>query len=342
MNMNALKVGVDVSQKTLDVATTTNADANILDMGSVNNDKEGFHKLEKCVMSEAQKIGTEVIQLIVEPTGGYEQPLIRFAIEKGWRVSFVAPHKVRQWAKGVGIRGKTDRMDARNLARYGASCPLPEYTPMPEEVSFLDDLLKRKEELESNLRREANRLHAFKAQGQEDGPVFESMERGISWLQDEIKRIDNHISIFINDHPDLKEQAKRLKTVPGIGDRNCLFVLVLMHRWNTLTGGNGTSKQLAAFVGLDPVPHESGSSVHRREVISREGDSNIRRRLYMSAFGGIRGNNPLQVFYNRLVSRGKKKKLAIVAGARKILTWAWAVFRDNTTFDVQKFASSAK
>ena len=111
-----------------------------------------------------------------------------------------------------------------------------------------------------------------------------------------------------------------------------------MHRWGVLTDGKGDARGLVAYLGLDPKPHESGSSVHKRAGIFRQGDRAMRSRLYMSALGGIKGkNSPLAVFYQRLVGRGKPKKLALVASARKILVWSWAVFRSNTPFDTARF-----
>jgi hypothetical protein len=108
---------------------------------------------------------------------------------------------------------------------------------------------------------------------------------------------------------------------------------VLLHRWATLTEGEGTEKGLAASIGLDPQTYQSGTSVHRRAVISRMGDQAVRRRLFMGALGGVRGNHQLRAFYQRLVGRGKPKMVALVAAARKLLTWAWAVFRRQTVFD---------
>jgi transposase len=117
-------------------------------------------------------------------------------------------------------------------------------------------------------------------------------------------------------------------------------MLVIMHRWEELTDGEGESSGLVAYVGLDPKPHESGTSIRRRAGISRQGNRLFRSRLFMGALGGIKAkNSPLTAFYKRLVGRGKPKKLALVAAARKILVWCWAVFKSKTPFDTTRFAS---
>jgi len=126
--------------------------------------------------------------------------------------------------------------------------------------------------------------------------------------------------------------------VPGVGARTALPLLVLLRRWDGLTQGRGDAKGLVAYVGRDPQPYESGTSVHRRATISRQGERALRARLYMAALGGLRGTNPLRGFYDRLVGRGKAKQLALVAAARKLLTWAWAVYRQQQPFDSARFA----
>jgi len=102
--------------------------------------------------------------------------------------------------------------------------------------------------------------------------------------------------------------------------------MVKLFQWQTVTGGAGDTKRLTAFIGLDPQPYESGRSVRKHPGISKMGDNELRRLLYMGALGGVRGNNPLNAFYQRLVRRGKAKKLALVAAARKILVWAGTIF----------------
>ena len=98
-------------------------------------------------------------------------------------------------------------------------------------------------------------------------------------------------------------------------------------------GGRGRAKGLVAYLGRDPQPFESGTSVRRRARISHMGAAHLRRRLFMSALGGTRGNNALRSFYLRLVGRGKPKMVALIAAARKIVVWAWAIFRTSTPFD---------
>ena len=332
--MSTLTVGIDVSKDTLDAAVSLPGSETATNIGSFKNNTKGFEQLSNSIEKEAQKAGADTIRLIIEPTGGYETPLALFAHKRGWQVCLVNSYKVRKWAESQGRRAKTDPIDARNLAEYGQvhEKKLHTWKPLPAKVAGLDDLLKRKDDLEEALRRELNRLHALEAQDIHGSAILESVQRHISWLENELCLLEDQINRYLDEHPDLKEQAKKLRTVPGVGEKNCLHFLVLMYRWDHITEGKGEKSSLVAYVGFDPVPFRSGTSVYKREVISRKGSPALRSRLYMSALGGVRGDSPLRDYYRHLQAVGKKKKVALVACARKILIWIWAVFNSGTVF----------
>jgi transposase len=336
--MKTLTVGVDVSQDTLDVAIVIPESQEVIDLGCFPNNQEGFNKIAKEVSQQTAQTKAEIVHLVIEPTGGYEQPFVCFAIELGWRISKPNPHYVRQWAKGTGQRAKTDKVDARNLAKYGASQPLPEWKPLKEPIASLEQLLKRQEEIQSLLRQEKNRLHALKAKGIKNSVILVSLERIIATMENELKLISDEIERLIHEDKDIKEQLDLLKTTPGIGNKNGVFILVMFHRWQLFSTGKDDDKALTAYTGLDSSTHQSGTSVHKHGAISRQGNAKIRSLLYMGALSSIRGDNPVATFYHRLVNRGKAKKVALVAAARKILIWAWAVFSKKTTFDSSKLS----
>jgi transposase len=225
------------------------------------------------------------------------------------------------------------------LAHYAfAQDPLP-WKPLPEEVQQLEHLLNRQDDLMNMLQQEKNRAHSAGYMVNPHEAVGKDMTESISSLEQRIGAIQEAIKEHLKANPQLGEQKKLLLTVSGIGERNAPYILVALHRWG-MTDGKGDAKGLVAYLGLDPAPYESGSSVHKKARISRQGNRSLRSRLYVGALGGVGGNNPLRAFYQRLVGRGKPKKLALVAAARKILVWAWAVFRSNTPFDVTRFENT--
>jgi transposase len=332
--MPTLSVGIDVAKETLAVAIWNENSGRSL--GEVPNTPEGFEQLG-CWLGEAQKkAGADRLAVTLEPTGGYELAVASFALLQGWRVSLPNPRHVRDFGRGLGQRAKTDDQDALLLARFGAERKPPSWAPLPTSVGELESLLERKGDLEQMLLQEKNRQKGLVGRPGVAGSVLPNVGEVIEALEKALEKVGAAIEEHLEQQPELKEQAQALQAVPGIGAKSVLAVLVLLNRWSTLTGGKGRSKGLTAFVGLDPQTHRSGTSVRGRERISRMGDRSVRARLYMCALGGVKGKNALRAYYERLVDRGKAKKAALVAAARKVLTWAWATFRDQVAFQAQK------
>jgi len=156
--MDTLWLGIDIGKATFVAAIMKNQEA--LELGEFNNDAAGFVALAGAVRAEVS--ASTIVHLVVEPTGGYEQAVVAFGYEQGWQVSLPNPKQVRDWAKGTqgvpGTRAKTDRQDAKLLARYGAACRPTHQPPLAQEVNELDSLLKRRQDLEQMLQQERNRL----------------------------------------------------------------------------------------------------------------------------------------------------------------------------------------
>jgi transposase len=334
--MNLFYVGVDVSLAHLDVAYATPPSLRTL-VGRFSNDAAGFAQLAAQVKALAEEQQYTSLHLVLEPSGGYEAALLSFAYAQGWLVTLVNPYRVRQWAAGQGIRAKTDRQDALLLAWYAASQQPAAQDEMDEGAAHLDELLRRRRDLEQLQRAEQNRYAQAQRKPRTPPAVHQSLQRTLRTLDEELQALDAAIKHLLKDHPYLKAQRQLLRSSPAIGEKVSLELVVLCHRFWAYTCGEGRDKQLVALLGLDPQVHESGKSIHRA-AISRQGDARLRSLLYCAALGGIRGHNPLRTFYERLVAKGKPKKVALVACARKVLTWAWAIFTSNTPFDATRFA----
>lgn len=335
-----LYVGIDMSKERLDAAICPERKATKL--GQYSNTETGFQKMAQALTPKLAAADKLTIQLIVEPTGGYEQRLIAFAFEQGWHVSLPNPKQVRDWAKGMGVRAKNDPLDSRTLAEFGAICqPMPENS-LPTEVGELDSLLRRREDLEQMLQNERNRRQALDYKPQASPAAKESVERMVEMLEKELEQVEEAIEQILNQNADLKSEASLLLTVCGIGPKTVLPILVFLHRWQARTAGQGSAKGLVAFAGLDPQEHRSGDSVFKRPTISKMGCTFTRHRLYLAARGGVRARSgPLRHFYDRLRGRGKAYNLALIASARKILVWAFAVFSYQVPFDMSRHATAS-
>lgn len=319
-----LVVGVDIAKK--DFAVAYRVGAVTVDLGKFDNNAAGYAALQSRLAQACGEHGVSQIQVVLEATGGYEAALLAYAYEQRWGVSMPNPKKVRDWAKGVGYRVKTDRVDARILAHYGVERQPPLRPQLAVEVTQLDSLLKRRLDLEQTLHQEQTRLSEMAGRPGLAPQVEESLRQVIEALTQALAGIEQAIDELTERHEPLQTQMVRLLALPGVGPKVVLPLLVKLFQWHNLTSGEGEATGLVAYIGLDPQPYESGRSVRKHAGISKMGDSEVRRLLYMGALGGVRGNNPLKPFYQRLVGRGKAKKVALVAAARKILVWAWTLF----------------
>jgi transposase len=326
-----LIVGVDMAKQDFAAATHLKGGAEAL--GTFANDGDGHHSLHEALKALCEQTGAEQIHLVIEATGGYEAALVAYAYEQAWLVSMPNPKQVRDWAKGVGYRAKTDRVDATILAHYGAERNPPTRPALAVELSQMDSLLKRRLDLEQALHKERTRLTESMGRPGLSPRVQESFEQVIEALEQALAEIEQAIEQLSQCHAPFQQNLPRLLALPGIGVKIVLPLTLKLMQWHTLTGGQGDAKGLTAFVGLDPQPFESGRSVRKQPGISKMGDNEIRRLLYMGALAAVRGNNPLKPFYDRLVGRGKAKKVALVAAARKILVWAWTIFSRQTEWN---------
>jgi transposase len=331
--MKCTWIGIDVAKTNFVVVALVAGEA--VEWGEYTNDATGFSALRQQIEQFVRPAVPTEVHLVLEPTGGYELLLVAFAHVQGWSLSLPNPKQVRQWAQGTGRRAKTDRQDAKLLAHYGAANQPSPQPPLATEVSELDSLLKRRQELEQMLQQERNRQAQLTPRPGLSPAVLTNLRRVIEALEEALTEVNQAIQELLRQQPAMQREVERLLALPGIGPKNVLPLLVLLYRWQTLTAGEGTAKGITAYVGLDPQPYESGRSVRKRSAISKMGDAEIRRLLYMGALSAVRGRNPLRPFYQRLVGRGKVKKAAIVAAARKLLTWAWSIFSTKTDWNPQ-------
>jgi transposase len=336
-------VGVDSAKATLEAAAWQ--EGHTVPLGTFAQTLAGWIALREAVAalqtaSASHGSAREPVAIVLEPTGGYELAFALWAPQQpGWQVHRPNPARVRAWARSQGLRAKTDRQDALLLARFGAQAAppaLPVWQPLASEVSELDQLLRRRDEVADWLQRERRRAEQLGVRPDASPTVRASVERLLTTVEEELANLERAITEQVQWHARLQASQERLRSVPGVGARVALPLLVACERYQALAGDQGTAKGMVAYVGLDPQLHESGTSIRHRALISRQGDRVLRARLYMGALGALRGDNPVRAFYQRLVNRGKPKKLALVAAARKLLAWAWTVFISGQPFDAAK------
>lgn len=258
--------------------------------------------------------------VVLEASGGYERPLTEALARAGTAFARVNPRQAREYARASGRLAKTDRVDAEVLARMGRALELAP-TPVPEpERARLAELVARRDDLVTSLRREKNRA------GQARDPwIARQIARLIRVLEEHLAALEAEIEALVAASPALADEARRLRSVPGIGPA---IAAALIARLPEL--GRLDRRRIASLAGLAPHACDSGLSRGKRRIWG--GRADLRRALYLAAFIASRYDPTLKAFRQRLEAAGKPVKLAITACARKLLTILNAMFRDQTDY----------
>jgi transposase len=312
MAAGEVMVGVDVSQAQLDVALWPGGES-----FSVSNDADGVGQL----LERMGKLGVQAV--VIEASGGPEDLVVGELCAAGLKVAVVNPRHVREFARSLGRLAKTDRLDALVLAQFGQSAQSHgrlTLTQLPDAATAeLKALVRRRRQLIGMLGAETNRRRgASKAVKRSIVATIRALKRGLVELEQQVRET-------IKNSPAHQQKIAMLQQVQGIGP----------HLSRTLVAevpelGQIGRRQLAALIGVAPYAHESGKFKGRRMIWG--GRAGVRTTLYMAMLSATRYNPLLAPFYRRLLERGKSKKLAYIACARKLLVILNAMLRDGTSW----------
>lgn len=304
-------IGVDVSKANLDVASWTNNEYK-----RFQNDPTGIQEL----IGWLKILQPELI--VLEATGGLELPLVAELAYEKMPVAVVNPRRIREFARSIGQLAKTDKLDARVIAHFGAATH-PEARKLPtNDEEKLTALITRRRQIIEMLTAEKNRLHSARFS------MKERIETHLFWLETELRGLDKEITKFIHQSPIWKEKDKLLRSVPGVGPVTSATILAMLPELGTLN-----RKKIAALVGVAPVNKDSGKRQKKRRVYG--GRAAVRSVLYMAALSASKHNPRIKAFYYHLIQMGKEKKVALTACMRKLLVILNAIIRVNQNYDLK-------
>lgn len=316
--MSTITLGIDVSKDKLDVALYQDDKYRV---GTFSNNKDGFWRLAKWLKKQHGK-GAHVC---IEATGRYGEGVALYLHNRGYPVSVVNPARIKAYAESLLRRNKSDREDARIIAHFCAKQEPSLWTPPPPEVLELRALCRRLEALKADRTRELNR----KQSGLTSEAVLATIKEHIAFLDNQIADIKQRIKDLIDCHPDLREQRDLLTSIPGIGDHTAANFLAEVSDISRFQSAG----QLAAYAGLTPYQHDSGSSVHRPGRLVKTGSIRFRTALYMPALAAMRYNPIIVAMVQRLQANGKKKMTIVGAVMRKLVHLAYGVLKHRRPFD---------
>jgi transposase len=263
----------------------------------------------------------KLTRIVVEATGGYERLLVEACAVKKLPVIVVPPAHVRQFAKAQGLLAKTDKLDARLIAQFGAVMQ-PEVRSLPSQnVRQVKDLLARKRQLNEARTQELNRRQqATKTLQASHARIIKIYDKEIAWVNAQLEKAVAAVTEW-------RHTYELLSSVPGIGDGVTFTLLGELPELGQLT-----HRQISALCGLAPMNRDSGNLKGKRRI--RGGRAPIRTVLFMAMLSAIQHNPVIKRFYTRLVENGKHKKVAITACMHKMITILNAMVRDDRAWQM--------
>jgi len=307
-------VGLDVGKDHFESAfVRTNATTALRDipLRRFPSTKEGTVQL--CTWIDEVKEETETVRLVMEATGKYSLELAAWVIahHPSLHPAIVNPSRIYHFGKSLGVRNKTDEVDARIVALYGKERTPGAYEPPSAELAELRELSRQRDRLMTMI--VAERLRAKETQPSR--VVAHTQSSLIKQLECHILTIETAMNDLVTASSSLAKDVALLTSIPGVGRLTAMTVLAEMGDLRRFD----RSRQASAFAGVSPRQHSSGTSVHRRTKLCKEGNKRVRTALYMAALTVIRTDNALSRYYIRLVEKGKPKMVALGAVMRKLL-----------------------
>ncbi|RJT17121.1 IS110 family transposase [Buttiauxella izardii] len=310
-------IGIDVSKTKLDVAILR-PDGRFRDK-KFDNNTPGHEALVAWLHLHEVSIA----HICMEATSIYAEDAALHLTGAGYTVSVINPALAKAFAQSEGIRVKTDAVDARLLARFCQEKRPPQWETAGPIERRLRALVMRHQTLTDMHSQELNRLETARDEQRE------SIDAHLAWLEAELKLIGKKIKDLTNNDPDMKNRRRLLDSIPGIGPKTTAVLLAFVGEKLRF----GEARQFAAFAGLTPRYHESGSSVRRASRMSKAGNVSLRRALYMPAMVALYKTDWGKAFRTRLELKGKAPKLIIGAMMRKLAQVAYGVLKSGRPFD---------
>ncbi len=301
--------GTDVSKDKLDLHIRPGGKSL-----SVPYTAAGLRKAQKLVQTAG------VSMVVMEATGKLEEQAAAALEAAGVPVAVVNPGGVRDFARATGRLAKTDEIDAGVIAHFAEAVGPQPRTPRTQAHKEVGGLADRRREIVGMITTERNRLARAAVPS-----VIERLDKHIRWLEGELEDVEEAIRKATSEDPEMESKKGLLKSVPGVGEVTAVTLIADLPDL-----GQVSNKEIARLAGLAPFNRDSGLMRGKRTVSG--GRAVVRSALYMAALSAIRAPRQMAAFYKRLVEKGKPKKLALTAAARKLLVMRNSMMRRGASW----------
>ena len=305
--------GIDISKDVFDVYGSKSGH------NQFKNDSKGFLNFLKQLAKDAL--------VVMEATGYYHYRLAQFLHKNGVQVSVVNPLSVKRFIQMKLAKVKTDKSDAKAICEYGSINEVPLYNALTEVQAECLQLFRLLDSYVKKSTATKNKLHGEDVLDIPSKTVYRSLKRNLTHLKKEIELLEDRLLELVKQEQ--QNQLTLLQSIPGIGMKTALFLIVVTDGFKKFE----TASQLCSYVGITPTIRESGSSVRGRSRISKVGNKKLRNLVFLAAFSAYKYNKACKALFDRIVAKGKSKKLALIAVANKLLKQAFAIAKSGLPYD---------
>jgi transposase len=313
MNKYKETFGVDISKDVFDVYGSKAGH------NQYKNNEPGFRKFLKEL--------PESSLVVMEATGYYHYRLAQFLYKHKVTVSVVNPLSIKRFIQMKLAKVKTDKSDAKAICEYALVNKLSLYNALTDTQSECLQLFRLLDTYLKQRTATKNKIHGEAVLGVPSKFVHRSLVRNKKQLDKEVEAIESKILSLVKEEQ--QEQLTLLTSIPGIGQKTALFLIVVTDGFSKFE----TASQLCSYVGITPTIRESGSSVRGRARISKVGNRKLRNLLFLCAFNACKHNKACRAIYERIVNKGKSKKLALIAVANKLVKQSFAIAKSGRPYD---------
>lgn len=323
-------LGIDVAQKELVVSLGRKLEDLSIELYAYHvfsNNSKGFNSLVNWVEKLTQEIKN--IHFVMEATGVYHQKFAYFLEDKNLNVSIVLPNKISNYIRTLDIKTINDKTCSQAIAKFGLERKLAQWKRPKTIFKNLQQLTRERGQIVDERSIIKNQLHAENAEAEPNKGSLKRMKKRIQFLNSQEKEIKEEINEIIKSDPNLKNEVLNICTIPGVGILTAAIVLGETNGFELIQ----SSKQLSSYAGLDVKEKQSGTSVKSKPRISKQGNKNLRKAMYLPALSAVKWNQNYREDYARLVSKHGIKMKALVSTQRKLLELIYVIYKSKKGFD---------